>query len=176
MTRSGKVVPESSFRDESTAFCCPLYPCRTALIIHHSVKEASKLVTEMVWGHQKTKWPQNAGTVVSPLRGLPCRRRAPRSVASPHPARLPLRVGVGRRRPALCRRPRCPQSSRSRSLARPPAGQPEHGGPARLSPLGYSHVNMLGRYEFALPDSIARGAFRPLRDPRAIDDDAPDAS
>jgi len=47
---------------------------------------------------------------------------------------------------------------------------------ARLSPLGYSHVNMLGRYEFALPDSIARGAFRPLRDPRAIDDDAPDAS
>jgi len=35
---------------------------------------------------------------------------------------------------------------------------------------------MLGRYEFALPDSIARGAFRPLRDPRAIDDDAPDAS
>ena len=47
---------------------------------------------------------------------------------------------------------------------------------ARLSPLGYSHVNMLGRYEFALPDSIARGAFRPLRDPRAIDGDAPDAS
>ena len=33
---------------------------------------------------------------------------------------------------------------------------------ARLSPLGYSHVNLLGRYEFALPDSIARGAFRPL--------------
>ena len=38
---------------------------------------------------------------------------------------------------------------------------------ARLSPLGYGHVNLLGRYEFALPESIARGAFRPLRDPSA---------
>lgn len=47
---------------------------------------------------------------------------------------------------------------------------------ARLSPLGYGHVNLLGRYEFALPDSIARGTFRPLRDPRAPDDDAPDVS
>lgn len=43
---------------------------------------------------------------------------------------------------------------------------------ARLSPLGYSHVNLLGRYEFALPESIARGAFRPLRNPSAGDDEA----
>ena len=28
---------------------------------------------------------------------------------------------------------------------------------ARLSPLGYSHVNMLGRYAFTLPDFVARG-------------------
>jgi len=47
---------------------------------------------------------------------------------------------------------------------------------ARLSPLGYSHVNLLGRYEFALPDSIARGAFRPLRDPSASGGEAGDAS
>ncbi len=66
VTQSRKVSPERSFRNESTAFCCPLYPGRTALIIHHSVKEASKLVTEMVGGRQKTKWPRNAGTVVSP--------------------------------------------------------------------------------------------------------------
>jgi len=46
---------------------------------------------------------------------------------------------------------------------------------ARLSPLGYSHVNLLGRYEFVLPDSIARGAFRPLRDQHTIDDDASSA-
>ena len=45
----------------------------------------------------------------------------------------------------------------------------------RLSPLGYSHVNLLGRYEFVLPDSIARGAFRPLRDQQAIDDDVSSA-
>lgn len=37
---------------------------------------------------------------------------------------------------------------------------------ARLSPLGYSHVNLLGRYHFALPEAVARGAYRPLRDPQ----------
>ena len=37
---------------------------------------------------------------------------------------------------------------------------------ARLSPLGYSHINLLGRHQFVLPDSIAQGALRPLRDPR----------
>ena len=39
-----------------------------------------------------------------------------------------------------------------------------------------SHVNLLGRYEFALPESIARGAFRPLRNPSASDDEAGYAS
>ena len=38
---------------------------------------------------------------------------------------------------------------------------------ARLSPLGFDHVNMLGRYAFILPDGIARGELRPLRDPAA---------
>jgi len=46
---------------------------------------------------------------------------------------------------------------------------------ARLSPLGYSHVNLLGRYHFSLPDAIARGELRPLRDPAAHDDDQPPA-
>jgi len=45
----------------------------------------------------------------------------------------------------------------------------------RLSPLGYSHVNLLGRYQFVLPDNIARGTFRPLRDQAAIDADASSA-
>jgi len=38
---------------------------------------------------------------------------------------------------------------------------------AHLSPLGPGHVNMLGRYAFTLPDTVARGELRPLRDPRA---------
>jgi TnpA family transposase len=43
---------------------------------------------------------------------------------------------------------------------------------ARLSPLGFKHINMLGRYAFTLPDTVARGELRPLRDPNAtgIDD------
>jgi hypothetical protein len=36
---------------------------------------------------------------------------------------------------------------------------------ARLSPLGLKHINMLGRYAFTLPDFVARGELRPLRDP-----------
>ena len=36
---------------------------------------------------------------------------------------------------------------------------------ARLSPLGFDHINMLGRYAFTLPDMVARGELRPLRDP-----------
>nr|WP_321986189.1 Tn3 family transposase [uncultured Lichenicoccus sp.] len=35
---------------------------------------------------------------------------------------------------------------------------------ARLSPLGFDHVNRLGRYAFILPDEIACGGLRPLRD------------
>lgn len=41
---------------------------------------------------------------------------------------------------------------------------------ARLSPLGYSHINMLGRYQFNLPDSIQQGGMRPLRDPSKPDE------
>ena len=37
---------------------------------------------------------------------------------------------------------------------------------ARLSPLGHKHVNMFGRYAFTLPDTVARGELRPLRDPQ----------
>ena len=44
---------------------------------------------------------------------------------------------------------------------------------ARLSPLGRKHVNMLGRYAFTLPETVARGALRPLRDPRKAGPDEP---
>lgn len=37
---------------------------------------------------------------------------------------------------------------------------------ARLSPLGHKHINMLGRYQFALAESLARGELRPLPDPK----------
>ena len=33
-------------------------------------------------------------------------------------------------------------------------------------PVVFKHVNMLGRYAFTLPDTVARGELRPLRDPR----------
>ena len=42
---------------------------------------------------------------------------------------------------------------------------------ARLSPLGFEHINMLGRYACVLPDAVARGELRPLRDPALADDD-----
>ncbi|WP_411268817.1 Tn3 family transposase [Laspinema sp. D2d] len=35
---------------------------------------------------------------------------------------------------------------------------------ARLSPLAYSHINMLGRYHFNLPSELLDGGMRPLRD------------
>jgi hypothetical protein len=41
----------------------------------------------------------------------------------------------------------------------------------RLSPLGSMQFNFLGRYHFALPEAIAHGGFRPLRDPTAANDD-----
>ena len=41
---------------------------------------------------------------------------------------------------------------------------------SRLSPLGFDHINMLGRYAFTLPDTVARGELRPLRDPRIPND------
>ena len=43
---------------------------------------------------------------------------------------------------------------------------------ARLSPLGYEHINMLGRYAFSLPARIARGELRPLRNPALLDEAA----
>ena len=42
---------------------------------------------------------------------------------------------------------------------------------ARLSPLGFDDMNMLGCYAFILPDGIARGDLRPLRDPAAAGHD-----
>jgi hypothetical protein len=33
---------------------------------------------------------------------------------------------------------------------------------ARLSPLQHKHINVLGRYSFALADPIAQGELRPL--------------
>jgi TnpA family transposase len=35
----------------------------------------------------------------------------------------------------------------------------------RLSPLGFDHINFLGRYHFHLDERLAQGALRPLRDP-----------
>lgn len=36
---------------------------------------------------------------------------------------------------------------------------------ARLSPLQHGHINVLGRYQFALSEAVMRGEFRPLRSP-----------
>ena len=41
----------------------------------------------------------------------------------------------------------------------------------RLSPLGFNYINMLGRYAFLLPNQIARGELRPLRDPGNTNDE-----
>lgn len=35
---------------------------------------------------------------------------------------------------------------------------------ARLSPIIWRHINFLGRYDFSLPDAVANGCPRPLRD------------
>jgi len=43
---------------------------------------------------------------------------------------------------------------------------------ARLSPLCFEHINMLDRYAFTLPDVVARGELRPLRNPAAPGTDA----
>ena len=39
----------------------------------------------------------------------------------------------------------------------------------RLSPLGHEHINLLGRYSFAVPEAVARGELRPLRNPADSD-------
>ena len=36
---------------------------------------------------------------------------------------------------------------------------------ARRSPLLHEHINMLGRYSFSVPESVAKGELRPWRDP-----------
>ena len=36
---------------------------------------------------------------------------------------------------------------------------------AHLSPLIWRHINFLGRYDFALPETVANGGLRPLRNP-----------
>ena len=41
---------------------------------------------------------------------------------------------------------------------------------ARLSPLLHEHINMLGRYDFTLPEGIAAGYLRPLRDPTSLEE------
>jgi len=41
---------------------------------------------------------------------------------------------------------------------------------ARLSPLMYEHINMLGRYQFTLADPVAKGELRTLRDPYDIEE------
>ena len=43
---------------------------------------------------------------------------------------------------------------------------------ARLSPLGHENINVLGRYSFALAESVARGELRPLHDPEETDSQA----
>ncbi|MCP5425336.1 MAG: Tn3 family transposase [Gammaproteobacteria bacterium] len=40
---------------------------------------------------------------------------------------------------------------------------------ARLSPLVFKHINLLGRYLFVSPEAVARGELRPLHDPTAED-------
>src|SRR6516164_2513960 len=41
----------------------------------------------------------------------------------------------------------------------------------RLSPLMFEHINFLGRYAFALPDSVAQGQLRPLRSAEESDNE-----
>jgi len=36
---------------------------------------------------------------------------------------------------------------------------------ARLWPFGHEHINLLGRYSFAVPEAVTRGELRPLRNP-----------
>ena len=37
---------------------------------------------------------------------------------------------------------------------------------ASLSPLVHEHINMLGGYSFAVPESVIKGNLRPLRNPK----------
>ena len=46
----------------------------------------------------------------------------------------------------------------------------ENGTGATRRPLSHSHINMLGRYQFNLPEELKDGALRPLRDVDALDE------
>ena len=35
----------------------------------------------------------------------------------------------------------------------------------RLSPMGFAHINLFGRYYFGLSEAVRRGGLRPLREP-----------
>jgi len=41
---------------------------------------------------------------------------------------------------------------------------------ARLTPLLHDHIHMLGKYDFTLPEAVAQGQLRPLRDPASLED------
>jgi TnpA family transposase len=41
---------------------------------------------------------------------------------------------------------------------------------ARLSPIAWRHINFLGRYDFNLPEAVARGGLRSLREPTSEGD------
>jgi hypothetical protein len=43
---------------------------------------------------------------------------------------------------------------------------------ARLSPTMRPHINMLGRHSFNVPEAVARGELRPLRDPKQTMEEA----
>jgi hypothetical protein len=43
----------------------------------------------------------------------------------------------------------------------------------RLSPLGYDHINLLGRYTFTLSEEIRQGAFHPLRELEEAEQEKP---
>jgi TnpA family transposase len=38
---------------------------------------------------------------------------------------------------------------------------------ARLSPISWRHINFLGSYDFSVPDAVANGGLRPLRQPNS---------
>src|ERR1700686_4396248 len=42
---------------------------------------------------------------------------------------------------------------------------------ARLSPLVFEHINLLGRYAFSVPEAVQRGELRPLRSPSGLAED-----
>lgn len=91
--------------------------------------------------------------------------------------RAPTQVPEWRLRPALQTRPAHPERSLLRAkfyldnrghlmeqLAS--EGHPiRQEDVARLSPLVFDHINLLGRYAFSVPDSVARGQLSPLRNP-----------